>query len=74
MIGIARAVVILPAATLSVLGEPLAGLCIASMGLMWLCLLCSRIRVPGARALLFAILVMATFVTVPIFSSRAICG
>jgi competence protein ComEC len=61
MIGIARTAAALPAATLSVPPEPLAGLCIASFGLIWLCLWRSRLRGLGLAPLLVAIVVLPLF-------------
>ncbi len=65
MIGIASTAAALPAATLSVPPEPLAGLCIASLGLVWLCLWRSRMRFAGLVPLVFAVFVMPVFVQVP---------
>jgi competence protein ComEC len=48
MIAIARTAAHLPAATLSVPPESLAGLCVASLGLIWLCLWRSPARLLGA--------------------------
>ena len=55
----------LPAATLSVPPEPLAGLCLASLALIWLCLWRSRIRFWGIPPLVVAVLVLPLFVTPP---------
>jgi competence protein ComEC len=65
MIGIARIAAGLPAATLSVPPESLTGLCIASFGLIWLCLWRSPLRLLGLGPLLFGVFVMPCFVRVP---------
>jgi competence protein ComEC len=65
MIGIARIASNLPAATLSVPPESLAGLCIASLGLIWLCLWRSPLRLLGLGPLLFGVFVMPCFVRAP---------
>jgi competence protein ComEC len=65
MIAIARIAAGLPAATLSVPPESLTGLCIASLGLIWLCLWRSPARLLGLGPLLFGVLVMPLFVRVP---------
>ena len=58
MVAIARIAAGLPAATLSVPPESLAGLCIASLGLIWLCLWRSAARLLGLGPLLFGVFVM----------------
>ncbi len=65
MIGIARIAASLPAATLSVPPEPLAGLCIASLALIWLCLWRSRLRILALPPLVVAVFVLPAFVRVP---------
>ena len=65
MIAIARTAAHLPAATLSVPPESLAGLCVASLGLIWLCLWRSPARLLGAGPLVFGVIVMPIFVRVP---------
>jgi competence protein ComEC len=65
MIAIARTAAGLPAATLSVPPESLVGLCIASLGLIWLCLWRSPPRLLGLGPLLFGVFVMPCFVRVP---------
>ena len=65
IIGIARIAAGLPAATISVPPESLAGLCIASLGLIWLCLWRSPARLAGLAPLVFGVVVMPCFVRVP---------
>jgi competence protein ComEC len=65
MIGIARMAANLPAATLSVPPGPLAGLCIASLGLIWLCLWQGRVRLLGLAPLAFGVFVMPAFARPP---------
>jgi competence protein ComEC len=65
MIGIARMAASLPAATLSVPPGPLAGLCIASLGLIWLCLWQGRIRLLGLAPLVLGVVVMPAFARPP---------
>ncbi len=65
IVAIARIATDLPAATLSVPPESLAGLCIASLGLIWLCLWRSPMRLLGLAPLVFGVLVMPFFVRVP---------
>jgi competence protein ComEC len=65
MIAIARIAANLPAATLAVPPESLAGLCIASLGLIWLCLWRSQARLLGLAPLVFGVLVMPFFVRPP---------
>ena len=65
MIAIARTAADLPAATLSVPPESLAGLCIASLGLIWLCLWRSPARLLGIGPLVFGVVVMPCFVQPP---------
>ena len=65
MIAIARVAAGLPAATLSVPPESLTGLCIASLGLIWLCLWRSTARLLGLAPLVFGVIVMPFFVQVP---------
>jgi competence protein ComEC len=65
MVGIARMAAGLPAATMSVPPESLAGLCTASLGLIWLCLWRSQARLLGLAPLVFAVFVMPFFVRVP---------
>jgi competence protein ComEC len=65
MIAIARIASNLPAATLSVPPESLAGLCIAVLGLIWLCLWRSRARLLGLGPLIFGVVVMPCFVRAP---------
>ncbi len=65
MISIARTAANLPAATLSVPAGPLGGLCIASLGLIWLCLWQGRIRLAGLAPLVFGVFVMPAFARSP---------
>jgi competence protein ComEC len=65
MIGIARLAASLPAATLSVPPEPLAGLCLASLSLVWLCLWRGPIRGLGVPPLILAVLVLPIFMRAP---------
>jgi len=55
---IARLVARLPAATISIPPEPLAGLCVASVGLIWLCLWRTRLRLLGVAPLVLGVVVM----------------
>jgi competence protein ComEC len=55
---VARTVARLPAATISVPPEPLAGLCVASVGLIWLCLWRTRLRLLGVVPLICGVIVM----------------
>jgi competence protein ComEC len=65
MIAIARMAAALPAATLSVPPEPLYGLCIASLGLIWLCLWRGRLRALGLVPLVVAVFILPLFARVP---------
>jgi competence protein ComEC len=65
MIGIARVSAGLPAATLSVPPESLAGLGVASLGLIWLCLWRSPARLLGLGPLLLGVFILPFFVRLP---------
>ncbi|MBW4024975.1 MAG: ComEC family competence protein [Proteobacteria bacterium] len=65
MIGIARMAAALPGAAISVPPESLTGLCIAILGLTWLCLWRSPVRLAGLAPLVLGVFVMPLFVTVP---------